>query len=163
MVFPFLYIFTASLVTLILWGGRHRVEKKAILKCSHRMPQHSEKLDIGLFQRRWSGRLALSTVCCEVFPSFYSNEAEFALWCATLILETKEGCVCGGRREMRFSDQIDLGNGALRSWQAESERLLFDHSGRNHWGRGEHGEIDCHSAVNSPAFPPFPRVCWSAL
>lgn len=40
---------------------------------------------------------------------------------------------------MRFSDQIDPGNGALRSWQAESERLLFDQSSRSQWGRGEHG------------------------
>lgn len=38
--------------------------------------------------------------------------------------------------KMRFSDQIDLGNGALRSWQAESERLLFDQSARSRWGRG---------------------------
>lgn len=27
---------------------------------------------------------------------------------------------------MRFSDQIDPGSGALRNWQAQSERLLFD-------------------------------------
>lgn len=27
----------------------------------------------------------------KVFPSFYSNEAEFALWCAALILETWGG------------------------------------------------------------------------
>lgn len=26
----------------------------------------------------------------KVFPALYSNEAEFALWCAALILETKE-------------------------------------------------------------------------
>lgn len=31
---------------------------------------------------------------------------------------------------MRFSDQIDLSNGALRSWQAECERLMFDQSAR---------------------------------
>lgn len=48
---------------------------------------------------------------------------------------------------MRFSDQIDLGNGALRNWQAESERLLFDHSASTRRGRGEHGEMECRSAV----------------
>lgn len=52
---------------------------------------------------------------------------------------------------MRFSDQIDLGNGALRSWQAEFERLLFDHSGRSQWGRREHGEMESH------CFPPPPK------
>lgn len=77
----------------------------------------------------------------KVFPSLYSNEAEFALWCAALILETKEG------EKMRFSDQIDLGNGALRNWQAESERLLFDHSASTRRGRGEHGEMERRSAV----------------
>lgn len=51
---------------------------------------------------------------------------------------------------MRFSDQIDLGNGALRSWQAESERLLFDHSGRSQWGRREQGEMESH------CYPPPP-------
>ncbi len=35
------------------------------------MPQHSEELDIGLFQGRWSGRLALKH---KVFPSLYLNE-----------------------------------------------------------------------------------------
>lgn len=55
--------------------------------------------------------------------------------------------------KMRFSDQIDPGNGALRSWQAESERLLFDQSTRSRWGRGGGGlgggvgEMGCHSAV----------------
>ena len=43
---------------------------------------------------------------------------------------------------MRFSDQIDLGNGALQRWQAESERLLFDHSSRSLWGREANGEMD---------------------
>lgn len=37
---------------------------------------------------------------------------------------------------MRFSDQIDLGNGALQNWQAESERLLFDQSAGSRRGRG---------------------------
>lgn len=55
---------------------------------------------------------------------------------------------------MRFSDQIDLGNGALQRWQAESERLLFDHSSRSLWGRGEHGEMEWRSAVTSPLSPP---------
>lgn len=54
---------------------------------------------------------------------------------------------------MRFSDQIDLGNGALQRWQAESERLLFDHSSRSLWCGGEHGDTEWHSAV-TPPFPP---------
>lgn len=57
---------------------------------------------------------------------------------------------------MRFSDQIDLGNGALLRWQAESERLLFDHS-RSLWGRGEHSEMEWHSAVTPRRSPPSLR------
>lgn len=87
----------------------------------------------------------------KVFPSLYSNEAEFALWCAALILETKEG------EKMRFSDQIDLGNGALRNWQAESERLLFDHSTSTRRGRGS-TERWSVALLRNP-----PTACWMAL
>lgn len=59
-----------------------------------------------------------------------------------------------GGWEMRFSDQIDLGNGALRSWQAESERLLFDHSGRSQWGRREHGKMESHCCTPTHPLPP---------
>lgn len=58
---------------------------------------------------------------------------------------------------MRFSDQIDPGNGASRNWQAESERLLFDQSARSQRGRGGAQR----RGVTLPGNPP--SGCWSAL
>lgn len=59
---------------------------------------------------------------------------------------------------MRFSDQIDLGNGALQRWQAESERLLFDHSSRSLGGvGGGHGDGVALCCDSSP-FPPKPAL-----
>lgn len=58
---------------------------------------------------------------------------------------------------MRFSDQIDLGNGALRNWQAESERLLFDQSARSRWGRGSMERWSVTLLRNPPT------GCWITL
>lgn len=81
------------------------------------MPQHSEELDIGLFQGRWSGRLALKH---KVFPSLYLNELCICIVMGRSYFRAEE------EEKMRFSDQIDPGSGALRNWQAASESLLFD-------------------------------------
>lgn len=81
------------------------------------MPQHSEELDIGLFQGRWSGRLALKH---KVFPSLYLNELCICIVMGRSYFRAEE------EEKMRFSDQIDPGSGALRNWQAQSESLLFD-------------------------------------
>lgn len=81
------------------------------------MPQHSEELDIGLLQGRWSGRLALKH---KVFPSLYLNELCICIVMGRSYFRAEE------EEKMRFSDQIDPGSGALRNWQAASESLLFD-------------------------------------
>lgn len=63
---------------------------------------------------------------------------------------------------MRFSDQIDLGNGALRNWQAESERLLFDQSARSRWGRGsterERERVSLCRLLDRPGDAPSSRL-----
>lgn len=92
------------------------------------MPQHSRALDIGLFQRRWSGRVALKH---KALPSLYLNELCHLHCDGPPLFESRRR---GG--EMRFWDQIDPGSGALRSWQAESERFVFDLRGRR---RAHHG------------------------
>lgn len=93
------------------------------------MPQHSEELDIGLFQGRWSGRLALKH---KVFPSLYLNEVCICIVMARSYFRAEE------EEKMRFSDQIDPGSGALRNWQADSESLLFD---QGHSRRVEPGSM----------------------
>lgn len=107
-------------------------------------------MDIGLFQRRWSGRLALNTKC--FFTLFKWGWICIVMWRSYFRDEEEE--------KMRFSDQIDPGNGALRSWQAESERLLFDESGRSRWGRGS---MERWSVTLQPTPPPHRLLDLSLL
>lgn len=105
------------------------------------MPQHAERLDIGLFQRRWSGRLALKH---KVFPPLYLNEVCICIVMCRSYFRAEE------EEKMRFSDQIDPGSGALRNWQAQFERLLFDHWARRHSGAGRALSLgECRSAPRS--------------
>lgn len=79
----------------------------------------------------------------KVFPSLYSNEAEFALWCAALILETKEG----GKNEIFRSNwprQWCITELAGWVWKAVV-RSQRQHSE----GQGEHGEMERRSAVKA--------------
>lgn len=140
MIFPFLYIFAASLVTLILWWAF----KKSHIKMFSQNATTLREVGYWFIPEALIRKTGSQH---KVFPSFYSNEAEFALWSAALILEMKKG------GKMRFSDQIDLGNGALRSWQAESERLLFDHSGRSQWGRGRVWRDGVSLCCERPPYP----------
>lgn len=105
------------------------------------MPQHAERLDIGLFQRRWSGRLALKH---KVFPPLYLNELCICIVMCRSYFRAQE------EEKMRFSDQIDPGSGALRNWQAQFERLLFDQRARRHSGAGSALSLgECRSAPRS--------------
>lgn len=110
------------------------------------MPQHSCALDIGLFQRRWSGRVALKH---KALPSLYLNELCYLHCDGPPLFESRRR-----RGEMRFWDQIDPGSGALRSWQAESERLVFDLRGRRRTRHGAHATV--HSGWGF-------RLWWASL
>lgn len=59
------------------------------------------------------------------------------------------------QEKMRILDQIDPSAGALRSWQAESERLVFDQRAGTRRVQGEQGETGCQSAA-----PPTPAAGW---
>lgn len=90
----------------------------------------------------------------KVFPSLYSNEAEFALWCAALILEATEGVgwVGGVKNEIFRSNWprqwciTETGRLSLKGCCSITAQALRGA------GQGEHEEMERHSAGGgSPA------------
>ena len=71
--FFFLYIFAASLVTLILWGA---FEKKSHIKT---FSQNATTLGEAGYWFIPEALIRKTGSQHKVFPSLYSNEAEFAL------------------------------------------------------------------------------------
>lgn len=74
--FPFLYIFAASLVTLILWEAFEKKEKKSHIKTSS---QNATTLREAGYWFIPEALIRKTGSQHKVFPSLYSNEAEFAL------------------------------------------------------------------------------------
>lgn len=95
-----LFIFAASVAYF-----KDPLKKKSYIKKKkkHQMPQHT-KLDIGLFQNCWSGRVALQhkNVAVTLF--------KWGWICIVM-------CHSDLEKKIRFSDQIDPASEALRNWQ----------------------------------------------
>lgn len=68
-------------------GPLKKKKQKATLKPSHRMPQHSGETGYWFIPEALIRKTGSQH---KVFPLLYSNEGEFALWCAALILATKK-------------------------------------------------------------------------